>query len=748
MGKKLTNYLLCVARAKYGSLCKVLLIAYLLVFVAIRFLPWPHKAEVKLVTNIPPKAQVAQGNNSLENLTGGGTFALDRETFIASQETLLKSLPLYENVQKKAEAELVEMTGEKKQVTDYPLVIKKALQLALFGKEYTESLPLWRNSKYTKFKNRIAIIPHPEDGTFTISYTDSSPITAIKMASYISEALIDLNIKTAKEESTTIANFLKEKLEAERASWQEASLALANYLKENNLPSDAQSLRDRYNLYVSALRDGDNATRSKVKAEARLAETESYLKTIEDLINRSVLTNSDLRVENLLSELKRSQTAELSQRDQEEERGIASDYFMEQSFNIRQKIATEIAKYGAYIPLNHLLDVVGKIRLEIVKQRQSMSEESKYDEYTAQMLKKYEKEIQKYPEFQAHLNKLVSDIEQKTKAIENFNQEYLKYSVKSDSTLSRVYALQKPMITEDVFSSGKFQALLFFLCLATALVPMLVAFVHKYRGTVFSKNQLNRRADVRFIGAIPRFPALTKDFLSTFCNTHETLFKTSLECSHALNKSSGKGGKVITVTSHTPRSGTSLTAYGIAAGLKRLKKSVLVIDCDVLSATANSSVEVKGVTQYFVSGSEDAKNVIDAEALLTNLLANPQEKTPGIQFVKMYRENTDQGIYIEILKDKFATQIEKLKGHFDYVILDGPALSVTEGMMLIEKADGIILSCPEANITVEEYNQALMVINQHKADSAIVMSLIANAKIPRNLTVEEVYVLNPFSKAA
>lgn len=748
MAKKISSYVIGVARTQYKGFLKILIYSYLVIFVGIRFLSIPHKAEVRMVTNIPTAESHIHKNASTENFTGGGPFSLDRQAFLASQEVLLTSLPLFEAVQKKAEADVSQVMSPGKHVSDYLFEAKRLFQTVLFGGEYTENLGLWKNPAYTRFVNRVSFTPIPQEGTFIIGYTDSDPITAMRIVGYISEALIDLNVKMAREESNGVATSLKERLEVAKADAEEASLELSNFLKEANLPADPASLRDRYNLYVSALREDDNSTRSKMRSEARLKETERFIKTLEDAVNRAVLTGVDVKVGHLLNELKRVQTAEPKTAEVKPTDSKSSDAAnrvpaaeaVDPLEPIRQKLANEIAKHGTYAPLKDLLELLSKSKMDLARQKQALAEDNKYDEFTREMLAKYEAEIKRYPEFQARLTALVSESNQKQAMAEQLNQEYLKYSVKSESGVSRVFPIQKPTIVTGIMNPGKFAALFTLLALATMLVPVGVGLFHYFRKTIFSKSQLTRRSDSKFAGVFPHMPNLEKNQVAAFCATSEPVLKLAEETFNSFGRFHSFGGKVVALTGATSGSGSSLCSYGLAKGLHRLKQSVLVVDCEFLSVADENGVRPHGVSRLFNHIGLAGDPHLDLDGLVSKLESStfPQEKNT-LTVVKLLSGSIDQKVYIEILRENFVAQLQKLKKHYDFIVLDGPALTVAEGLMLIEQADAVLFCCPEGKISESELKVALHAVNQYRKDNSLLLTVLTDTKIPANKVVEENY---------
>jgi Mrp family chromosome partitioning ATPase len=335
--------------------------------------------------------------------------------------------------------------------------------------------------------------------------------------------------------------------------------------------------------------------------------------------------------------------------------------------------------------------------------------------------------------------------------VEQLHQEHLRFSVKSESRVSRVYPLQKPMIVTGLFNSGKFMTLVLLLVIATLLVPVIAGLFHLFRGTIYSKHQIIKRSDARFVGVFPNVPSLDKDALSAFCLSNEPVFRLSLETAHTMQRINSTDGKVVALVSASPGNGTSVSTFGLSKGLTRLRHSVLVIDCDYLSNPDPVVTRQSGVTRFFNDNPATEDSILDMDGLIKKLEQNTNSSSAnqkGITFVKMLKGTVEQKVYVEVLKDKFSSQLEKLKKYYDFIILDGPALSITEGLMLIEQAHGILLCCPEGYMSESEFTHALAIVNQHRKPDSQVLTVLSNSKIPENISLEDNYTVATNFRAA
>jgi capsular exopolysaccharide synthesis family protein len=184
--------------------------------------------------------------------------------------------------------------------------------------------------------------------------------------------------------------------------------------------------------------------------------------------------------------------------------------------------------------------------------------------------------------------------------------------------------------------------------------------------------------------------------------------------------------KSILVTSTIPGEGKTLVSSNLAASFARHGKSVLLIDCDLrrpmLHRHYNRTNE-SGLISWFDAGSplegDPALNPIlgiaTIEENLALLTSGGRSKSPT-----------------QLLEsDAFGQLLEKLKKHYDLVIVDSPPLgAVTDALLIAERVDEVVYVC--------RFNRALrkhirLYIKALRAGKNEVLGIVLNGLTPRRI---------------
>lgn len=151
----------------------------------------------------------------------------------------------------------------------------------------------------------------------------------------------------------------------------------------------------------------------------------------------------------------------------------------------------------------------------------------------------------------------------------------------------------------------------------------------------------------------------------------------------------GKDIKSIAITSCEPNEGKSTVSLNLAKALAESGKRVLFIDGDlrksVLISRCRIDQSVKGLSHY-LSGQSSFTDVVCATNIrnLHMIFAGPVPPNPA-----------------ELLgSSSFSTAINKLKGIYDYIIIDTPPLgSVIDAAVIANECEGSILVITANNIS-------------------------------------------------
>jgi capsular exopolysaccharide synthesis family protein len=147
--------------------------------------------------------------------------------------------------------------------------------------------------------------------------------------------------------------------------------------------------------------------------------------------------------------------------------------------------------------------------------------------------------------------------------------------------------------------------------------------------------------------------------------------------------------KSILVTSTIPGEGKTLISSNLAGSFARHGKSVLLIDCDLrrpmLHRHFNNSNEL-GLISWFENGC----------ILEGDLSTNPHLGiTPIGENISLLSSGGRSKTPTQLLESpKFGLLLEKLKRHYDLIVVDSPPLgAVTDSLLIAERVDEVIYVC-------------------------------------------------------
>lgn len=146
----------------------------------------------------------------------------------------------------------------------------------------------------------------------------------------------------------------------------------------------------------------------------------------------------------------------------------------------------------------------------------------------------------------------------------------------------------------------------------------------------------------------------------------------------------GKGCRVIGVSSAINSEGKSLTSVNLAYSLSQLRKRVLVIDCDMRRPSIPKKLSVEkypGLSEYLTS-QESFANVLQ--------MCNIEGEEKAFHVISAGRIPPNP---MELLSsEEMEELLNQLRGHYDYIILDLPPVEeVSDALAAAHYIDGVLL---------------------------------------------------------
>ena len=155
------------------------------------------------------------------------------------------------------------------------------------------------------------------------------------------------------------------------------------------------------------------------------------------------------------------------------------------------------------------------------------------------------------------------------------------------------------------------------------------------------------------------------------------------------------GGKVVGVTSPCPQEGKSTTSLNLAYALATAGHKVVLIDADMRRPSIASVLEMPlspGLSNLLVDENTDAIRSAVVHENLSVLLSGDIPPNPSEL----------------VVSDKMKALIEKLRGAYDYVIVDLPPVNLlSDPIMMSRHLDGMIVIVRHGHTRRRDVNDAV-----------------------------------------
>lgn len=184
--------------------------------------------------------------------------------------------------------------------------------------------------------------------------------------------------------------------------------------------------------------------------------------------------------------------------------------------------------------------------------------------------------------------------------------------------------------------------------------------------------------------------------------------------------------KSILVTSTIPGEGKTLISSNLAGAFARHGKRTLLIDCDLrrpmLHRHFNQQNNV-GILAWFENGANlEGDLLIDSSLGITKITENLSLLTSG---------GRSKSPTAMLESPVFAQMLERLKRHFDLVVIDSPPMgAVTDALLVAERADEIVYVC-RFNRAYRKHIKLYMRTLQNGKNT--VLGIVLNGLSPRRI---------------
>jgi Mrp family chromosome partitioning ATPase/uncharacterized protein involved in exopolysaccharide biosynthesis len=709
MDKSLFRWAYGLILKEYRSILLCTLFAAFFLLVFIRAKPFSFTARVLVYANSSTNVLDPMASTSALFKAGTGAEAIEKATFIMTQEGLVKSYTNFEFVKKRA-------GWNKKDVDGVSLrtLVSHSLQRLLFGSAYVSNRKRGQNPGYDSFIRRVNFSPNLTSGTFTLEFADQDPTKAVRILKHIVNGLQELNSNIENQQSMVVARFLGGKIEETKSNASIKAEAVAKFIIENNFSDSKEILDTRYKMFLSALEEQQKA---KVEFEAQselLERSRVNVRNLEREIKRGLASGAQGKIEALSMELRRYQNGSLMSGT--DESGIAQQLEakireLRQSIAIESSSASAISDAGFQTMLQEAQKnvVVQEAMTRSLARKQLSLEET---------AKVYSQQIEQYPQLKVRLAFLMREQEQEAKILDALMQQYLVISIKSDAKINRLFVLEEPRIVKGNMLTNKLVQLIVGTGMALAAIVLVFMAIHILRGTIYSSDQLsqNKNGAASFVGAVPTVASLADAFKPSINDI-------SLESTLRRLMRRGKGKKtvedaqVVALTSAAEGSGKSVAALCLAGIGARTGQKVLIIDGDPRAVQRNITIYMNR------AGSVESSMVGDLKVSTLN----------GVSFVELQTHGNPTGIATANYMLNLKTLLAIAKPHFDLIILDLPPITLAESSLGATAADTVVFCVKEGIGKMSDIQELEQRILEECESDVRIASLLTQAELSFNL---------------
>lgn len=705
------------------------------VTITLRTNPMAYQASIRMFAQMSRKGQSNTGTVGIPEM--------ERITFIASQEELLTSYPLYLKVRRNyTDSDWPSSTDSEDKKDDQKSFstenLSSKLSKLIFGKDYADETSEWNDKEYTKFVKNLSFEQKPSSGTFIITYSDSNPRRAIAITKLIAEGLVELNYDIVNKKKGNLIQYLETKKEEAQQKVEESKNKIARFLVINDY-SENQAYIDAKIKQYTQITDQYNQNLIEKEAESiGLELMRQYVLDNTEALKKTFKGGLAQTFQSLSAELTQLESAKLKR---ESGYGKESQYYDESIARVKDKL-DKIIQAGIPINLDDKNKIINELQQLQLQREITLAGKIKKLEFTKTLKEKYEMEIKRFPELQATLSNYLFEHQQNVKMLQLISESLVTTSIQGDSELTQLFSIQEPMILNPTLKKG----LKLFLSVFVLSILFLVSYgmFHLIRGTIFSKHDLIV-PDVPkhyFLGSIPRLAHFTEGKLSRHFSGNDAILKDAQTLKHHLAIQDNNKGTVVQFWSEADASGKSITTFAMALALKDLGHTTLVLDCDFRGNGSLLNYASQEKNRRHISVLKSLSEVIE----ILEFGSNGQLSEPDIkQFIQSkvtittpILKKTNQKEAYRYFDIQFYSDILILKKHFDFILLDAPPLSVGQGLLTSPYADAIVLCCPEGNMTQGSYSEILRYIDSYCGDKTKILSLITMSQLKINSEAMEI----------
>ena len=265
-----------------------------------------------------------------------------------------------------------------------------------------------------------------------------------------------------------------------------------------------------------------------------------------------------------------------------------------------------------------------------------------------------------------------------------------------------------------------FQIVMFsYMAILTVLVLVYIIYNRAFSRKGITEDMLP--ADIPIVGAIPAKPNKNSSDIMVTPNSRDSIAEAFRMVRTNIDFMLPVGGKVIMTTSTVPSEGKTTCALNIALSFAITGKKVIIVDMDMrkgsMEKRIGSTHYPQGIVNYLVGKESDLDKLIvkncvhGVDALFVGTIPpNPAEL---------------------VMRKELDEVIEKLKGMYDYIIIDTAPIALVTDTMLANRLADVTLYCMRMGHTDKTVFETLraITIRQSLKNMGVIISEVGVGKL-------------------
>lgn len=520
-----------------------------------------------------------------------------------------------------------------------------------------------------------------------ITVESRSPYEASLIANSYAETYKKLNLTYNRQQLTAIKEFLAQQREEKLAELSAVEEALRTYQEQKGiveLPEQARALIEQTTDFESKMNatkiDLTIAENNLKQYKAELAKQDPNINDyIESFATEPYIKNLQLQIADLQTQKDRA----LSSYKDSPRRSEIIREFDAKINDLKEKLNNQLTVYRAGILASspeEIKELTRKVLEEEVKYQSLKASYEKLSEIVAD----YDKRLNKLPTSSIDLARLTREKQAYEKLYLQVEEKYQEAIINEQSVPGNVMIID-PAIVPTIPSKPNRLLIVFAGLVIGVGLGLGFAFLrHNFDNTIKTPEDIQNR-NINILAWIPHIEGIETNpelefIVSKKPDASASEAYRALRTRIKFSKIDKDSLRTILVTSPRSQEGKTTTAVNLAGSLAYANNKTIIIDADLRKPRLHNVFGHKrypGFTDYFFGqvGYEEIIRTTDVNNL-SYISAGTIPPNPS-----------------EILgSDQMINFIKKLKGEYDYVVIDSPPLiAVTDSEILAQLADATIL---------------------------------------------------------